>query len=84
MSPPKPNPKVPQRKKTGLDQKYMEDGGGFEKRASKMQRRREVTGETSIYSRMQPFDQPEIVALHHKRIDYLFTFNEGTSDEELC
>jgi len=62
----------------------MEGEGDFEKRASKMQCRREVTGESSIYSRMQPFDRPEIAALHHKRIDYLFTFNEGKSDEELC
>ena len=62
----------------------MEDEGDFEKRASKMQRRREVTGESSIYSRMQPFDRPAIAALHHKRIDYLCTLNEGKSAEALC
>jgi hypothetical protein len=49
-----------------------------------MQRRREVTGESSIYSRMQPFDRPEISALYQQRIDYLFVFNKETSDEELC
>ena len=68
VPPSKPNPNVPQRKKTGilgtstvkyavLYQKYMEDEGDFGKRVGKMQRRREVTGtgESSLHSRMQPF-----------------------------
>ena len=95
VPPSKPNPNVPQRKKTGilgtltdeyaaLDKKYMEDEGDFEKRASKMQRRREVAGESSIYAQMQPFDRPEIETLYQKRIDYLFVFNKGKPDKELC
>ena len=93
--PTKPKPNVPKRKKTGflgtpvdevaeLDKKYIADEGKFEKKASGIQLRKEVTGESSIYSRMQPFDRPEVETLLNRRIDYLFTFDEGTKDEQLC
>lgn len=93
--PKKPKPNVPKRKKTGflgtpvdevaeLDKKYIADEGKFEKKASGIQLRREVTGESSIYSRMQPFDRPEVETLLNRRIDYLCTFDEGTKDEQLC
>ena len=61
----------------------MEDAGNFEKRASDIQLKREVTGESSIYSRMQPFDRPEVESLLNKRIDYLFTFDKGKPEEQL-
>ena len=93
--PTKPTPNVPQRKKTGtlgtptdevsaLDKQYMEDEGDFEKKASSIQLKREVTGESSIYSRMQPFDRPEVETLLERRIDYLFAFDKGTPSEQLC
>ena len=93
--PKKPTPNVPKRKNTGvlgtpvdevaeLEKQYMEDEGDFEKRASKIQLKREVSGESSIYSRMQPFDRPDIETLLNRRIDYLFTFDKGTKDEQLC
>ena len=86
---------MPKRKKTGvlgtpvdevaeLEKQYMEDEGNFEKRASNIQLKREVSGESSIYSRMQPFDRPDIKTLLNRRIDYLFTFDEGTKDKQLC
>ena len=92
--PRKPMPNVPQRKKTGvlgtpvdeiaeLDKKYMEDAGNFKKRASAIQLKREDAGESSIYSRMQPFDRPEVESLLNKRIDYLFTFDKGKAEEQL-
>ena len=94
--PTKPTPNVPQRKKTGqvgtatdevaeLDKQYMEDAGDFEKRATKMQQRREVTGESSMHSRMQPFVRPEVESLKGMRIDYLHEFGKkGEADYELC
>ena len=54
----------------------------FEKRARTMQRRREVTGVSSIYSRLQSFDRPDIDSLLGKIIDYLFGF--GTANETDC
>ena len=63
----------------------MEDEGDFEKRATKMQRRREVTGESSMHSRMQPFVRPEVESLKGRRIDYLHEFGKkGEPDYELC
>ena len=94
--PTKPMANVPQRKKTGqvgtptdevamLDKQYMEKEGDFEKRANKVQQKREVTGVSSIYSWMQPFDRPEVKSLLEKRIDYLFGFGKiGSPDYELC
>ena len=92
----KPVANIPQRKKAGilgtptdeiaeLDKKYMEEEGDFEERAKNMQRKREVTGESSIYSRMQPFDRPEAESLLEKRIDYLWAFGKkGEPDYKLC
>ena len=93
--PTRPKPKVPQRAVTGmlgtptedvatLDSKYMKGMGDFRDKASQMKQRREVTGDDSIYSRLQPFDKPEIESLIEKRIDYLFMFDKGASKEELC
>ena len=93
--PTKLKPKVPQRKKTGLvgtatdqvavlDKQYMEDEGDFEKRATKMQQRREVMGESSMHSRMQHFICPEIESLLGRRIDYVCEFGKkGEHDYEL-
>ena len=91
----KPTPNVPTRKKTGvigtpvdevaeLEKQYMEDAGDFEKRASNIQLKREVSGESSIYSQMQPFDRLDVKTLLNCRINYLFTFDKGTKDEQLC
>ena len=88
--PDKETPNIPQRIEIGqvgtstdelssLNIYYFEGMDGFEKRARIMQRRREVTGVSSIYSRLQPFDCPEVDSLLGKNIDYLFGF--GTANE---
>ena len=68
---------------TTLDKKYIKDDDDFEKKVSVIQLKREVTGEISIYSWMQPFHRPEVEALLERRIDYLFVFDKGTLTEQL-
>ena len=52
---------------------------------NKMQQRREVTGESSMHSRMQPFVRLEVESLKGRRIDYLYEFGKkGEPDYELC
>ena len=58
-----------------LDAKYMEDEQKFKSDAAKMSRAREAAGETSIFSRMQPFYRPNIADLMNRRIDVLTEFN---------
>ena len=54
-----------------LDAKYMEDEKEFKINAAKLEKEREASGETSIYSRMQPFYWPELCDLQDRRIDVL-------------
>ena len=67
--PTKPTPNVPTRVAMGilgtqtddvytLDKKYLEDEEAFAKKADGMRARREVTGDASMYSRMQPWIRP--------------------------
>ena len=53
---------------------HLEDEEAFEKTADGMRARREVTGDASMYSRMQPWIRPAIEDLLHQRIDYLADF----------
>ncbi len=43
-----------------LDKKYLADEDAFKKKAHKLRKERELKGEGSIYSSIQPFVQPEI------------------------
>ena len=84
--PTKPKPNVPTRVAMGifgtqtdnvytLDKKYLEDEEAFaRKKVDGMRARREVTGDASMYSHMQPWIRPEIEDLLHQRIDYLADF----------
>ena len=83
----KPKPNVPTHVAMGifgtqtddvdtLDQKYLEDEETLEKKTDVMWVRREVTGDASIYSRMQPWIQPAIEDMLHQRIDHLADFQE--------
>ena len=94
--PTKSTANIPQRKKTNqvgtlsneviaLDNPCMVDICNFEKRANKMQQNWEVTGKSIIYSRMQPFDCPEIKSLMDTIFDYLYEFGKkGDPDYKVC
>ena len=75
---------MPTNEVAALDKKYMEDEGDFEKKVSGIQLKREVMGESNIYSQMQPFDRQEVERFLERRINYLFAFDKGTSNEQLC
>ena len=57
-----------------LDARYMENTEEFKRNAGKLAREREMSGETSIYSRMQPFYRPNLIDLMNRRIDVLTEF----------
>ena len=57
-----------------LDKKYLENEEAFEKKVDGMRARRDVTGDASMFSCMQPWIQPAIEDLLHQRIDYLADF----------
>jgi hypothetical protein len=57
-----------------LDKKYLADEDAFKKKARKLRKERELKGEGSIYSSMQPFVRPEISELMNERIDVLSEF----------
>ena len=57
-----------------LDRKYLATGDAFKKKARKLRNERELKGEGSIYSSMQPFVRPEISDLMNERIDVLSEF----------
>ena len=53
----------------------MEDKEEFKRNAARLAKLRESSGETSIFSRMQPFYRPELHELHQRRIDVLHQFD---------
>ena len=57
-----------------LDRKYLANEDAFKKKARKLRNERELKGEGSIYSSMQPFVRPEISDLMNERIDVLSEF----------
>ena len=84
--PTKPKVNVPKRKKVGvlgteaedvstLDEEYLKGEEDFKRRAETARTLRETSGESSVFSRMQPFYRPEICELQDKRIDVLFELN---------
>ncbi len=50
-----------------LDAKYMGEIDKFQQGAAKLAKEREHVGETSIFSRMQPFYRPNLVDLMNRR-----------------
>ena len=66
-----------------LDSKYMEDEEKFKINAAKLAKEREASGETSIYSRMQPFYRPELCDLQDRRIDVLTEFKVKVGRREV-
>ena len=67
-----------------LDARYMEDEDLFKKNAAILSREREAAGDTSIYSRMQPFYRPNLDELLERRIDVLTGFDIiGKNEQEL-
>ena len=66
-----------------LDAKYMEDEEKFKMNAAKLAKEREALGETSIYSRMQPFYRPELCDLQDRRIDVLTEFKVKVGRREV-
>ena len=78
--PTEPAIKVPRRKDVGslgididfireLDERKLEDEGEFKKNAERKRQGREDQGGKSLYSRMQPFERPNIEDLLERRID---------------
>jgi hypothetical protein len=57
-----------------LDRKYLANEDAFKKKVGKLCKKRELKGEGSIYSSMQPFVQPEISDLMNVSIDVLSEF----------
>ena len=57
-----------------LDRKCLANEDAFKKKARKLRNERELKGEGSIYSSMQPFVRPEISDLMNERIDVLSEF----------
>ena len=57
-----------------LDARYVEDMEKFKKDAARLAREREESGETSVFSRMQPFYRPQLCDLLNRRIDVLTEF----------
>ena len=66
-----------------LDATYMEDDEEFKINAAKLAKEREASGETSIYSRMQPFYRPELCDLQDRRIDVLTEFKVKVGRREV-
>ena len=67
-----------------LDRKYLANEDAFQKKARKLRNERELKGEGSIYSSMQPFVRPEISDLMNERIDVLSEFKMlGKEESEL-
>ena len=67
-----------------LDRKYLANEDAFKKKARKLRNERELKGEGSIYSSMQPFVRPEISDLMNERIDVLSEFKMlGKEESEL-
>ena len=92
--PEEPKPNVPKRREMGilgtqidlvetLDGKYLADEGEFKSKAGSILQTREESGETSMYSRMQPFLRPELDDLIGKRIDVLTGFTDDETKEHL-
>ena len=52
-----------------LDERKLEDKGEFKKNAERKRQGREDQGGKSLYSRMQPFERPNIEDLLERRID---------------
>ncbi len=70
-----------------LDIKYLANEDAFKKKACKLQKERELKGEGSLYSSMQPFVRPEISDLMNERIDVLSELKmleNKTSKLRLC
>jgi hypothetical protein len=57
-----------------LDRKYLANEDAFKKKARKMRNKRELKGEGSFYSSMQPFVQLEISDLMNNCFDVLSEF----------
>jgi hypothetical protein len=67
-----------------LDRKYLANEDEFKKKARTLRNERELKGEGSIYSSMQPFLRPEISDLMNERIDVLSEFKMlGKEESEL-
>jgi len=67
-----------------LDRKYLANEDEFKKKAQTLGNERELKGEGSIYSSMQPFVRPEISDLMNERIDVLSEFKMlGKEESEL-
>ena len=75
--PNEPSPNIPKRRKVGqlgtqidlvdeLDSKYLANEIGFKTNAESIMRKREDSGASSIYARMQPFYRPELDNLLEK------------------
>jgi hypothetical protein len=70
-----------------LDRKYFANEDEFKKKAWTLHNERELKGEGSIYSSMQPFVRPEISDLMNERIDVLSEFKmlgKEESDLQWC
>ena len=59
------------------------DEDEFRKQAEELRRQREVRGEGSIFSIMQPLDCPELDELINKRIDVLYSFQLDSGEKAL-
>jgi hypothetical protein len=57
-----------------LDRKYLANEEAFKKKVRKLRKERELKGEGSLYSSMQPFVRPEMSDLMNERIDVLSEF----------
>ena len=67
-----------------LDRKYLANEDEFKKKARTLRNERELKGEGSIYSSMQPFLRPEISDLMYERFDVLSEFKMiGKEESEL-
>ena len=67
-----------------LDRKYLANEDEFKEKARKLRNERELKGEGSMYSSMQPFVRPEISDLMNERIDVLSEFKMlGKEEREL-
>ena len=60
--------------------KYLEDEGLFRRKADRRGHERESKGQASMYSRLQPFNIPEISDLLHGKIDLKWFFRVNGED----
>jgi hypothetical protein len=66
-----------------LDQKYALNFSELKKAASRTRREREIQGQGSMYSQLQPFSRPEVSELIGKRIDVLFSVDIDARNKSL-